>query len=78
MQFKLPVRTLQRRLKMEGTTYKKLLEEIRKELAKQFLYKKTATIEEIAQFLGYAEASAFRRAFKRWTGVVPSNFLRNA
>ena len=64
-------RTLNRRLKAEGTTFQKLLDEIRFEAACQLLDVAHIPITEIAASLGYAETSAFSRAFRRWSGATP-------
>lgn len=72
----LNVRTMQRRLKQEGLTFQQLTDTVRKDLAIDVLRKQKGKIEEVAHFLGYSEASVFRRAFKRWTGLTPSVFLQ--
>ncbi len=63
-------RSLQRRLEDEGTTFNKLRELIRRELAQRYLDDGLA-IAEISFLLGFSEPSAFFRAFKRWTGETP-------
>jgi AraC-like DNA-binding protein len=63
-------RSLQRRLEEEGTTFNKLREQVRRELAQRFLDDGLA-IAEISFLLGFSEPSAFFRAFKRWTGKTP-------
>jgi AraC-like DNA-binding protein len=64
-------RTLNRRLKAEGTTFRELLDEVRFEAACQLLDTARIPIIEIAVSLGYAETSAFSRAFRRWSGATP-------
>lgn len=64
-------RTLNRRLRAEGTTFQELLDEVRFEAACQFLDTSRIPITEIASSLGYAETSAFSRAFRRWSGATP-------
>jgi len=64
-------RTLNRRLRAEGTRFQKLLDEARLEAACQLLDIAHIPITEIAASLGYAETSAFSRAFRRWSGVTP-------
>jgi AraC-like DNA-binding protein len=64
-------RTLNRRLKAEGTTFQELLDEVRFEAACQLLDRARTPITEIAASLGYAETSAFSRAFRRWSGATP-------
>lgn len=66
------VRSLQRKLKEEGTTFKTLVDETRRDLALQYIKDSTASINEMAYLLGYSEHANFSRAFKRWTGVTPS------
>ena len=65
------VRTLQRRLKEEGVTFKEILESLRRDFAISYLRKSELSINEIAYLLSYADASAFIRSFKRWTGKTP-------
>ena len=64
-------RTLNRRLKAEGTTFQKVLDEVRYEAACQLLDSARIPITEIAASLGYSETSAFSRAFRRWSGATP-------
>jgi AraC-like DNA-binding protein len=64
-------RTLNRRLKAEGTTFQQVLDEVRFEAACQLLDRGRIPITEIAVSLGYAETSAFSRAFRRWSGTAP-------
>lgn len=70
----LSVRTLQLNLQKEDTSYIKLLNELRKISAKNFLKDKNTSIDEIAYILGFSETSAFHRAFKNWTGLTPFQF----
>jgi len=65
-------RTLNRRLETQGTTFQKVLDEVRFEAARQLLDVTRVPLTEIAAFLGYAESSAFSRAFRRWSGEAPS------
>lgn len=67
-----PVRGLQRRRKQEGTTFKTLVDDTRRDLALQYVKDSTVSINEMAYLLGYSEHANFSRAFKRWTGVAPS------
>ena len=64
-------RTLRRRLKEEGTSYRELLDEIRFGLAREYLEKTTLPMEEICRLLGYSEAGNFSHAFRRWSGQSP-------
>lgn len=68
------VRTLQRRLGESGHTYKELVEELRQDMAYGYLQKPDLTINEVAYLLNYADASAFIRSFKRWTGQTPFQY----
>ncbi len=67
-------RTLQRNLKQEGTSYKQLLEETRRELASQYIKEARLSVNEITFMLGFSEPANFSRAFKRWMGVSPSEY----
>jgi AraC-like DNA-binding protein len=70
-------RTLQRRLRDEGTTHQRVLRELRRDLAVRYLDEGVG-LQEIAFVLGFADQSAFTHAFKRWTGSAPSEFRRRA
>lgn len=72
------VRTLQRRLRDEGTSFNQVLEDLRHELALVRLRNGDESAEEIALALGFSNASSFHRAFKRWTGRTPAEFRRAA
>lgn len=66
-------RTLRRRLADEGTSYRALVEEVRSSLALELLGGRLGlSVEDVALRLGYAEASSFIHAFKRWHGRTPS------
>lgn len=71
-------RTLRRRLKEEGTSYRALLDEIRFGLAREYLGKTKLPMEEICVLLGYSESGNFSHAFRRWSGVTPSQWRQNA
>jgi AraC-like DNA-binding protein len=70
-------RHLQNKLRDEGTTYRKLLEQLRQETALRYLQDSTETLCDIAFLLGFSDQSAFTNAFKRWTGSSPHTFRRN-
>jgi AraC-like DNA-binding protein len=70
-------RQLDRRLKAAGTSYRKELEAIRFEMARQFLVDTDMPIAKIARSLDYADTTTFARAFKRWSGVAPSAWRSN-
>ena len=65
-------RTLRRRLAGEGTAYQQLLDEVRASLATELLGTGVLGVEDVAQRLGYAEASSFIHAFRRWHGCTPT------
>jgi AraC-like DNA-binding protein len=69
-------RTLHRRLADAGTSFEKLLDETRKDLAAEYVRRCDYAVGEIAYLLGFAETSSFNRAFRRWTGKSPSEFRR--
>jgi AraC-like DNA-binding protein len=68
------VRTLQRRLTLENTSYSDLIDRIRERAAMRMLEQEDMDISEMAQRLGYTEHSAFTRAFRRWTGAPPTQY----
>jgi AraC-like DNA-binding protein len=71
-------RSVRRKLAAEQTTFQILLDEIRLELASDYLKNTNLTIEDIAPLLGFSDASNFRQAFKKWTGETPGSFRNDA
>lgn len=69
-------RTLRRRLDADGTTYQHLLADVRQELALRYLEEKHVSIDEVGLLLGFADRSAFVRAFRQWTGKTPAELRR--
>ena len=67
-------RSLQRRLQADGTSFARLLENLRREVATELLGDRRLAVYELAFLLGYSEPSAFNRAFRRWTGSSPSQY----
>lgn len=67
-------RSLQRRLAEEGTSFKDELDRFRRDMAQRLLREKNVAIYEVAYLLGYADPSAFHRAFRRWHGASPRRF----
>jgi len=67
-------KTLTRRLKDEGTSHSELLEQLRREFAQRYLAVPELNVAEVAFLLGYSDASAFHKAFRRWFGVAPLAF----
>jgi AraC-like DNA-binding protein len=55
-------------------SYQKLLDDARRAAAGRYLAESTLAIGEVAYLLGYSEAAAFHRAFKRWYGATPEAF----
>jgi AraC-like DNA-binding protein len=69
-------RNLQRALQAEQRTYQDVLDEVRAGLARRYLADAQNTVSQVAFLLGFSEAAAFHRAFKRWTGQTPSELRR--
>ncbi len=67
-------RTLQRRLVEAGTSYQRLLDEVRQQVACELLRSTDLETGEIAFFLGYEEINSFSRAFQHWEGMTPSRW----
>ncbi|MDY0005897.1 MAG: AraC family transcriptional regulator ligand-binding domain-containing protein [Spongiibacteraceae bacterium] len=67
-------RTLNRRLQQEGTGFKRLLEQVRRERARRLLIGSDWGIDRVADQLGYSDTSNFRRAFRKWTGDTPRSY----
>jgi len=66
---------LYRRLKAEGVTYEQVLSTLRRAMAEELLRGGALSVREVASRLGFADAAAFSRAFKRWTGRSPKALL---
>lgn len=69
-------RTMQRRLLTEDCRFESLLDEYRKALAERYLNQPELPLNQVAAMLGYAEQSAFNRAFKRWYATTPLKYRR--
>jgi AraC-like DNA-binding protein len=67
-------RTLQRRLQEEGTSFNQLVDDTRRDLARQYLGKSDLTLTEVAYLLGFADQSTFFRACKRWFDTSPGDY----
>jgi len=68
--------TLFRRLREEGVTFERVLEELRHTLALHYLRGQRVSVNETAYLVGFSDPAAFSRAFKRWTGSNPSSLLQ--
>ncbi len=67
-------RTLQRRLKDSGTSFQTVMDQTRQNMARRYLRDSQLQITQLSELLGYADLSAFSRAFTRWFGVPPSRW----
>jgi AraC-like DNA-binding protein len=70
------VSTVRQRLQQEGTSYRELLDEQRRELAYRYLSEPRRSVSEVAELLGFSYESALIRAFRRWTGMSPTDYRR--
>ena len=68
--------TLRRRLESEGQLYQEIKDQIRRDMAINLLDGTGLSVMEIGAELGFAETSAFHRAFKKWTGANPGEYRR--
>lgn len=72
------IRSLQRRLSEHGVSYLSLVQEVRTDLSRAYLLEDRYSVTEIAFRLGFDDASAFSRAFRRWTGLSPTEYRARA
>lgn len=70
-------RTVERRLKAEGTSFRAVVNQMRYELARCYLQNNQRDLRSIAESLGFADIRAFSRAFKRWSGSTPVAYRKN-
>ncbi|MNP52254.1 Urease operon transcriptional activator [compost metagenome] len=77
LHLQLPTWTLRRKLAEEGTCFRSLLNDTRRDLAETYIRDTELAFGEIAYLLGFASAEALQRAFKRWTGITPGEFRRS-
>lgn len=68
--------TLQRQLAAEGTGYRELMDETRKQLARDYIRETSTSLAEIAWLLGFANPAAFHKAYKRWFQLSPGEHRR--
>jgi AraC-like DNA-binding protein len=71
-------RTLRRQLRQQGTSFRKLVDELRIQVAVKYLRDTVMTNEDIATAMGFSDPANFRHAFRRWTGKTPGEFRRGA
>jgi AraC-like DNA-binding protein len=69
-------RSLERRLSAQGTSFQDVRDGVRRSIAEELLVARGANVTEAALAAGFSEVAAFTRAFRRWTGMAPSEFLR--
>jgi AraC-like DNA-binding protein len=69
-------RTLQRRITNERTTFRRLISDARRELARSYLLQPALELGEVACLLGYEDPNSFFRAFREWEGTTPSEWRR--
>lgn len=67
-------RTLRRKLMAEGGSFQQLLDQVRCQMAVDYLERTPLPIADVAERLGYSETASFRHAFRRWTGCCPSDW----
>ena len=72
----LPTWTLRRKLAEEGTQFRSILNDTRRDLAMAYIRDTELAFGEIAYLLGFASAEAFQRAFKRWNQQTPGEYRR--
>lgn len=76
LRLKLSERALQRRLQEQSLSYQQLLEDTRKRLATDYVRNDRLSLSEVAFLLGFADQSAFNRAFRQWTGETPGRWRK--
>jgi AraC-like DNA-binding protein len=70
--------TLSRRLRAEGTGFRQVVDGVRRELATTYLRAGRSSVGEVAYLVGFSDAAAFSRTFRRWTGQPPGRFRESA
>lgn len=68
--------TLRRRLEREGTSYQQIKDQLRSDIAIDYLCNSNLSVDEISGQLGFQDTSAFHRAFKRWNGLQPGEYRK--
>jgi AraC-like DNA-binding protein len=67
-------RTMQRRLKDEGTTFEDIRDQVRRDLAERYLAEPELSLSQVTALLGYSEQSALGRSCRRWFHATPRDF----
>lgn len=75
-QLSISTRSLNRQLAQLNTSYRKMVEEVRKERSTKLLHHSNLKVSEIASELGYTDTSNFVRAFRKWMGITPLNYRK--
>lgn len=74
--FSMSQQTLHRRLRQEGSSYQKIKDSVRRDLALTKLMREKRPVYEVAEAVGFSDARSFTRAFKQWTGMTPREYCR--
>ncbi len=69
----MPLSSMSKKLQDSGSSFQKILDDIRCYKALKYLKQENLTVSEVAEILGYSDSSNFRKAFKSWTGTTPSS-----
>src|SRR5258707_13840575 len=72
----LSLRTLHRRLARDGLSYQSVLDSMRRRVATEFLENTHLSMDQVAERVGFADATSFRKAFRKWTGHSPTHYRR--
>jgi len=67
-------RTLRRKLGEENSSFRQVLDELRRDIAIRYLRETDLTVEDISESLGFSDAANFRQPFRRWTKAAPYEF----
>jgi len=68
-------RAMSRKLKEQGTTYQQELDHVRQRFAREYIARGGASVAELAELCGFADSSSFAKAFRRWTGESPKEYI---
>mgnify|MGYP000182029667 CR=1 FL=1 len=76
--FNISMSTLKKHLHQENLNYTSICDDVRKKMAVKMLTCSSDQFQNISDYLGFSNSSAFHRAFKRWTGMTPAEYRRNS